>query len=221
MTLAEDTAALGLSPGMFDSVAHIPAVVNIVHAGAAVIPVKVVIRNIIDFASTTAVLLGDGSIDVTLAWLPVAGATSYKVFYNDGKDSVYLTTENQPVKSSTTNSIFTNESGPLTATTVTLNIPSDGNFWVYSYVNAIRGDLPATHVYVEKNFSIPNKIEVWPTVTVTPGGIHPHLATITCTNLYTGESVTLSPAQQAEPENINVPQLPIIHGNVPLQSKTF
>jgi hypothetical protein len=34
MTLAEDTAALGLSPGMFDSVAHIPAVLAIVSMAA-------------------------------------------------------------------------------------------------------------------------------------------------------------------------------------------
>jgi len=174
----------------------------------------------IDFANTTAVIVENGSIDVTLTWFPVTCATNYKVFYKIGGNStVFLTPENQPVTSLNAPK-FTNDSGPLTATTVTINTTEgSANFYVYSYSNGVRGDLPTTQVFVvQGNIVIPNKIELWPTLTITPAGTPPLATPITCTNLYTGESALVTPADQL---TAPFPNLPAIHGDVPLQSKTF
>ena len=174
----------------------------------------------IDFANTMAVILEDDSIDVTITWFPVGCALSYKVFYiNEDNSTVFLTPDNQPVTSLNVPK-FTNDSGPLTATTVTLNIPEgSGNFYVYSYINGVRGYLPTTQVYVRRgNIVNPNKIELWPTLTITPIGSPPLAIPITCANLYTGESVIVTPAEQLTNP---YPNLPAIHGDVALQSKTF
>jgi hypothetical protein len=172
---------------------------------------------IIDFEKTTAKMVHSGIAQITITWLPVAAATSYKVFYRLKHASVILSPQNQPGRSYTT-PLFTNDSGPLTVTTFTTNLSAGFayNFYVFHYINGIRGELPATQLYITSD-PLPNVIQLWPTITIKPTGL---LFTdpITCTNVYNQESVIVSPAEQLTNA---FPNLPTIHATAPIQTKTF
>ena len=158
----------------------------------------------IDFANTAAKLRFDGAIDVTLAWFPIASATSYKVLYCatsnrfTSNSVIFLRSDNQPDTST-----FTNDSGLITGTKVTINIPAmqHSKFLVYCYNGAptdLRTDPPITQVIVTAGLQ--NVIELWPTLTITSSGSPP-----TCTNLYTRETIAAAD----------------VKGVVPLESKAF
>jgi len=90
----------------------------------------------------------------------------------------------------------------------------------------VRGSLPTTQVFVNQSLQL--IVEVWPTITITStapvnGFDVPTLGfqiPIVCKNVYTNESVALSVAEQIAMSDL-LPQLAVIHANVPLQTKTF
>jgi hypothetical protein len=85
---------------------------------------------------------------------------------------------------------------------------------VYHYINGIRGNLPATQLYIN---SAPNVLQLWPTFSIDLSGAL-FSDPITCTNVYNDESVVVSPAQQFLNQ---FPNLPAIHGTAPIQTKSF
>lgn len=171
----------------------------------------------IDFAKTSATMINSSTAQIKITWAPVAAATSYKVFYRLKHASVFISPSYQPVRSYNT-PLFTNDSGPLTVNTFTTNLSAGFayNFYVYHYINGIRGDLPATQLYIT-SAPLPNVLQLWPTFAIDLSGT---LFTdpITCTNVYNEETVVVSPADQL---TSNFPNLSSIHGTAPLKSKSF
>jgi len=163
---------------------------------------------------------------LTIAWFPVDCATSYKVFHSDrGVQSIFYNTTSSEVTSRDT-PVFSNDSGPLSGLSYEVDSQLPQNYYVYSYSNGVRGSLPTTQVFVNQSLQL--IVEVWPTITITStapvnGFDVPTLGfqiPIVCKNVYTNESVALSVAEQIAMSDL-LPQLAVIHANVPLQTKTF
>ena len=98
--------------------------------------------------------------NITIAWFPVTGATSYKIFDRSSKKpyvNKYTINDTIVLNRSLTAQFFDYDSGPIMGTSFSFGIGSFKNIFIFAYNNTTRSDFPTRQIYIDGD-----GIQLWP-----------------------------------------------------------
>lgn len=159
---------------------------------------------------------GDGTI--TISWLPVDGATGYKIFGRFGFHGQYVNKYGKFQENPLNRSLdlfFTYDSGIITSNSFTFispNIIKNNNYYVYAYKDTIRSSPPITEILYFYNI----QMELWPVVQYEfsgctnwgPFSSSNSNTSLRLRNLYTNQSISFNNIDEYTQYNDNIHGLP-------------
>ena len=161
----------------------------------------------------------DSSGNITIAWLPVDGATSYKVLYRNtyhAYPNKYGKFQEIPLTRSLV-PMYTHDSGVITSNSFILTPPVNlqTNYFVYAYKDTIRSSSPLTQIFFKYNTFAPIlTMELWPCIQFEfsgctnwlPFSIGDSNTSVTIRNLYTNQSILFNNVDEYN-DNPNIPAI--------------